>query len=197
MGDARDAEKQGKLPDALNDYAMVLKLQPGNPDAQSNSARIEQTIKSDPAAARNELVSAIRYFYLSQFDDARRSLLDYLESPQTAQSPGVADFYLGATLVERSMLANPRAEWKGPSEEALSAFKTSPQGQLQPGTRLCLSKLAEDMGIRPANRFWILMQETLVAQRGATGGLNKYRTSAWAFRKIERRERATPSIALQ
>ena len=132
MGDARDAEKQGKLPDALNDYAMVLKLQPGNQDAQSNSARIEQTIKSDPAAARNELVSAIRYFYLSQFDDARRALLDYLESPQTAQNPGVADFYLGATLVERSMLANPRAQWKGPSEEALSAFKQARRANYSP-----------------------------------------------------------------
>jgi hypothetical protein len=130
--DARDAEKQGKLPDALNDYAMVLKLQPGNQDAQSNSTRIEQAIKSDPAAARNELVSAIRYFYLSQFDDARRSLLDYLESPQTAQNPGVADFYLGATLLERSMLANPRAQWKGPSEEALSAFKQARKANYSP-----------------------------------------------------------------
>jgi len=46
IGDARDAEKQGKLPDALNDYAMVLKLQPGNQDAQSNSARIEQAIRA-------------------------------------------------------------------------------------------------------------------------------------------------------
>jgi hypothetical protein len=123
LSDARDAEKQGKLPDALNDYAMVLKLQPGNQDAQSNTARIEQAIKNDPAAARNELVSAIRYFYLSQFDDAQRSLLDYLESPQTAKNPGVADFYLGATLLEQSILTTPREQWKGPSPEAISAFR--------------------------------------------------------------------------
>jgi len=123
LADARDAEKQGKLPDALNDYAMVLKLQPGNQDAQSNTARIEQTIKSDPAAAKKELVSAIRYFYLSQFDDAQKALLDYLESPQTAQSPGAADFYLGATLLEQSILATPKAQWKGPSAEAISAFR--------------------------------------------------------------------------
>jgi hypothetical protein len=123
LGDAQDAEKQGKLPDALNDYAMVLKLQPGNQDAQSNTARIEQAIKSDPSAARKELVSAIRYFYLSQFDDAQRSLLDYLESPQTAQNPGVADFYLGATLLEQSILTTPKAQWKGPSAEAVSAFR--------------------------------------------------------------------------
>jgi hypothetical protein len=101
----------------------VLKLQPGNQDAQSNTARIEQTIKSDPAAAKKELVSAIRYFYLSQFDDAQRSLLDYLESPQTAQNPGVADFYLGATLLEQSILTTPKAQWKGASPEAISAFK--------------------------------------------------------------------------
>jgi hypothetical protein len=132
IASARDAEKQGKLPDALNDYAMVLKLQPGNPDAQSNSNRIEQTIKSDPAAAKNELTSAIRYFYLSQFDDARRALMDYLESPQTAQNPGVADFYLGATLLERSMLTTPRAQWQGPSVEALSAFKEARKANYSP-----------------------------------------------------------------
>jgi hypothetical protein len=132
MSDARDAEKQGKLPDALNDYASVLKLQPGNPDAQSNTARIEQQIKSDPAAAKKELVSAIRYFYLSQFDDAQRSLMDYLESPQTAQNPGVADFYLGATLFEQSILTTPTAQWKGPSAEAISAFRKARTANYNP-----------------------------------------------------------------
>ena len=40
--------------------------------------------------------------------------MNYLESPQTARNPGVADFYLGATLIERSMLANPaRRSGKG------------------------------------------------------------------------------------
>jgi hypothetical protein len=132
IADARDAEKQGKLPDALNDYAMVLKLQPGNQDAQSNTDRIEQAIKSDPAAARNELTAAIRYFYHSQFDDAQRTLMDYLESPQTAQNPGVADFYLGATLIERSILATPRAQWQGPSAEAISAFKEAHKASYNP-----------------------------------------------------------------
>jgi hypothetical protein len=132
LSDARDAEKQGKLPDALNDYASVLKLQPGNQDAQSSTARIEQAIKSDPAAARKELLSAIRYFYLSQFDDAQRSLMDYLESPQTAQNPGVADFYLGATLLEQSILTTPKAQWKGPSAEAVSAFRKARTANYSP-----------------------------------------------------------------
>ncbi|MGP8173464.1 MAG: hypothetical protein ACLP7O_02815 [Terracidiphilus sp.] len=132
LGDARNAEKQGNQQDALNDYAMVLKLQPGNQDAQSNTDRIEQAIRNDPAAARNELKSAIRYFYHSQFDDARRALLDYLESPQTARNPGVADFYLGATLIERSMLKTPRSNWQGPSPEALSAFKEARKANYNP-----------------------------------------------------------------
>jgi len=132
LGDARNAEKQGNQQDALNDYAMVLKLQPGNQDAQSNTDRIEQAIRNDPAAARNELKSAIRYFYHSQFDDARRALLDYLESPKTALDPGVADFYLGATLIERSMLKTPRSNWQGPSPEALSAFKEARNANYNP-----------------------------------------------------------------
>ena len=132
MADAHDAEKQGKLPDALNDYQLVLKLQPANDEAQSSANKIEQQIKSDPAAARNELVSAIRYFYHSQLDDARRALLDYLESPQTAQNPGAADFYLGATLIERSILVTPRAQWQGPSPEALSAFKEARKANYNP-----------------------------------------------------------------
>jgi hypothetical protein len=132
MTDARDAEKQGKLPDALNDYQLVLKLQPTNDEAQSSANRLEQQIKSDPAAARNELTSAIRYFYHSQLDDARRALLDYLESPQTAKNPGAADFYLGATLIERSILITPRAQWQGPSPEALSAFKEARKANYNP-----------------------------------------------------------------
>jgi hypothetical protein len=132
LDDARNEEKQGKLPDALNDYASVLKLQPGNQDAQSNTARIEQSIKNDPAAAKNELMAAIRYFYHSQFDDAQRALMNYLEAPQTAKNPGVADFYLGATLIERSMLQTPRAQWQGPSQDALSAFQEARRANYNP-----------------------------------------------------------------
>ena len=132
MSDARDAEKQGKLPDALNDYALVLKLQPGNKDAQSNSDRIGQTIRSDPAAARSELTSAIRYFYQSQFDQAQTALRDYLKSAETAQSPGAAYFYLGAALLEESMLETPRSQWQGPSVEAQSAFKQARKANYNP-----------------------------------------------------------------
>jgi len=132
LADARNAEKQGNSTDALSDYAMVLKIQPGNQEAQRSTARLEQAIKSDPAAAMNELKSAIRYFYQGQFDDARRALMDYLESPQTAQNPGVADFYLGATLIERSILRTPRAQWHGPSPEALAAFKAARKANYSP-----------------------------------------------------------------
>jgi len=132
LDDARNHEKLGQLQDALNAYAVVLKLQPGNQDAQSNTARIEQLIKNDPAAARKELAAAIRYFYSSQFDDAQRALMNYLEAPQTAKNPGVADFYLGATLIERSMLQATRAQWTGPSAEALSAFQAARKANYSP-----------------------------------------------------------------
>jgi hypothetical protein len=132
LSDAREAEKQGKQPDALNDYAAVLKLQPGNAEAQASTDRIQLAIKNDPAAAKNELRAAIRSFYSSQFDDARRALLSYLESPQTATDPGVADFYLGATLIERSILQTPRVQWKGASPEALSAFQQARKANYQP-----------------------------------------------------------------
>ena len=131
LGDAQNTEKQGNQQDALNDYAMVLKLQPGNQDAQYNTNRIEQLIKNDPAAARNELTSAIRYFYRARFDDAQRALKDYLKSP-TAQSPGVAYFYLGAALLEQSMLAAPRSSWQGPSADAQSAFKEARKADYNP-----------------------------------------------------------------
>jgi hypothetical protein len=58
--------------------------------------------------------------------------MDYLESPQTAQNPGVADFYLGATLIERSILRTPRAQWHGPSPEALAAFKAARKANYSP-----------------------------------------------------------------
>ena len=132
LSDARQAEKDGKQQDALTAYADVLKLQPGSPEAQSSTDRIQQAIKSDPAAAKSELRAAIRYFYNSQFDDARRALMSYLESPQTATDPGVADFYLGAALVERSILQTPRAQWQGPSKDALLAFQQARKANYSP-----------------------------------------------------------------
>jgi len=132
LGDAQSAEQQGNLQDALIYYAKVLKLQPGNQDAQSNTERIEQEIRNDPAAARNELIAAIRYFYNSQFDDARRALMSYLESPKNARDPGAADFYLGAALLEQSILNTPRAQWHGPSADALSAFKEARKANYHP-----------------------------------------------------------------
>jgi len=132
LNDAKNHEKLGQLQDALNAYALVLKLQPGNQEAQSNTARIEQLIKNDPAAAKSELTSAIRYFYHSQFDDAQRALMNYLEAPQTATNPGVADFYLGAALIEKAMLQTPRQQWQGPSVDALTAFHEARRANYKP-----------------------------------------------------------------
>jgi len=130
--DAGNAEKQGDSQGAIGMYNAALKLQPGNKDAQTNLDRLEQAIKNDPAAAKNELTTAIRYFYHSQFDDAQRALTDYLKSPQTAQSPGVAYFYLGATLLEQSVLATPSSNWQGPSPDVVSAFKQARNASYHP-----------------------------------------------------------------
>jgi hypothetical protein len=132
IGDASGAEKQGDLLNALKDYGLVLKLQPSNTEAQNDIARIGDEIRSDPAAAKNELTSAIRYFYHSQFDDAQTALRDYLKSADTAQNPGVAYFYLGAAMLEESMLETPRANWQGPSQEAHVAFKQARKANYSP-----------------------------------------------------------------
>jgi tetratricopeptide (TPR) repeat protein len=132
MGDAHNAEQQGDPQGAMNFYGMALKLQPGNKDARSNLDRLQQAIKNDPAAAKNELTSAIRYFYRSQFEDAEMEFRDYLKSPQTAQNPGAANFYLGATLLEESMLTTPASSWQGPSADVLSAFKEARKASYNP-----------------------------------------------------------------
>jgi len=130
--DASTAEKQGNLLDALKSYGLILKLQPSNADAQNNIQRIGDAIRSDPAAAKNELTSAIRYFYHSQFDDAQTALRDYLKSADTAQNPGAAYFYLGAAMLEEAMLETPRANWQGPSQEAHVAFKQARKANYNP-----------------------------------------------------------------
>jgi hypothetical protein len=130
--EARNAEKQGNSALALSDFQQVLKIQPDNKEAVSSSARLQQANKTDPAAAANELKAAIRSFYQAQFDEARTALMDYLESPQTAQNPGAADFYLGAALIERSILRTPKAQWKGPSEDAITAFKAARKANYSP-----------------------------------------------------------------
>ena len=132
LNDAHNAEKQGNSAAAIGDYASVLKLQPDNKDAQAGQQRLQQAIKTDPAAANNELRSAIRSFYNGQFDDASTALTEYLGSPQTAQNPGAADFYLGASLIARSILRRPHAQWTGPSAEAIAAFKAARKSNYNP-----------------------------------------------------------------
>jgi tetratricopeptide (TPR) repeat protein len=130
--DARSAEKQGNLLEALKDWGLVLNLDPANTDAQNNVTRIGQLIRSNPTESRTELTVAIRDFYHSQFDDALVAFRDYLKSPQNAQHAGAAYFYLGATLVEQSMLSTPQAKWQGPSSEARSAFKDARKANYSP-----------------------------------------------------------------
>jgi len=132
LTDARAAEKQGNPTAALSSYGEVLKLQPDNKEAQTHSATLEATIKSDPAAATSELKSAIRAFYQGQFDDARTALMDYLAYPQTAQNPGAANFYLGAALIERALLRTPQAQSKGPSQEGIFFFKEARKANYNP-----------------------------------------------------------------
>jgi hypothetical protein len=126
------ADKQGNSTAALSAYAAVRKLQPGNQEAENGVARLDKSIAHDPSPATNELKSAIRSFYQGEFDEARSGLMDYLESPQTAQNPGAADFYLGATLIERSILRTPQAQWKGPSRDALLAFRQARKANYSP-----------------------------------------------------------------
>jgi hypothetical protein len=132
MSDAHNAEQQGDPQGAMNDYGMALKLQPGNKDAQSNLDRLQLAVKNDPAAAKNELTSAIRYFYRSQFEDAEREFRDYLKPSQPVQRPGVAYFYLGATLLEKSMLTTPASSWQGPSPDVVSAFVSARGASYKP-----------------------------------------------------------------
>jgi hypothetical protein len=132
MSDAHNAEQQGDPQGAMSGYGAALKLQPGNKDAQSNLDRLQLAVKNDPAAAKTELTSAIRYFYRSQFEDAEREFRDYLKAPATTQSPGAAYFYLGATLLEESMLTTPASSWQGPSPDVVSAFVSARTASYHP-----------------------------------------------------------------
>lgn len=98
----------------------------------AKSADKRQGFQSDIAASEMELKSGIRAFYSGELDQARSDLMEYLEFPQSATNPGAADFYLGATLIERSMLKTPRAQWAGPSRDALQAFRLARRANYSP-----------------------------------------------------------------
>ena len=59
--------------------------------------------------------------------------MSYLESPADCQATrGCGHFYLGATLVERSILQTPQAKWQGPSKDALLAFQQARKANYSP-----------------------------------------------------------------
>ena len=109
LADARSAESDGKLPIALARFQAMLVLQPGNADATAGVTRVQQKISSDPQQLKLTLVGAIRDFYDSKLSDAKAALGFYLNTPQ-ARSAGAAYFFLGATLLEQSLLTTPQTK---------------------------------------------------------------------------------------
>ena len=109
LTEAQRAESDGKLPVALVRYQNMLTIQPANADASAGVTRVQQKISSDPQQLKLTLVGAIRDFYDSKLSDAKAALGFYLNAPQT-RSAGAAYFYLGATLLEQSLLRTPQAK---------------------------------------------------------------------------------------
>jgi len=132
LSDAREAEKAGQAAGCAYRLRGGAQAAAGQCGSAGQHRQNPVGHQERPSGRQERAESAIHYFYASQFDDARRALLSYLESPQTARDPGAADFYLGATLIERSILQTPRTQWKGPSPEALSAFQEARKANYQP-----------------------------------------------------------------
>jgi tetratricopeptide (TPR) repeat protein len=116
------AESAKKWQDALDQYNAALKLSPGNKEAQEGVDRVQPQLATDSDGREKILRAAIRAFYASSFESAKTSLQIYLNE-QSAANRGVADFYLGAAVLEQSILRNKPGSQVSVPQEAADAFK--------------------------------------------------------------------------
>jgi tetratricopeptide (TPR) repeat protein len=130
---AKEAEKAGRVQEALSDYQAVLAAEPKNFAALAGVKRLEPIIQA--ATDRAAVKKAISDFYQFKLDDAQRELDAYLKATPAPLSPGVANFYLGATLLEQAMLNTPQARWQGAPVEAQTAFKEARKDNFTPSAK--------------------------------------------------------------
>jgi hypothetical protein len=131
LSSAKDAEKAGNLQEALSDFQAVLAAQANNGAAKAGVARIQPQLQA--AADHKAIHDALRAFYDFKFDDAQSQLEAYLKT--SPLNPGVANFYLGATLLEQSMIKTPQAQWQGAPADAQAAFKEAHKANYTPNAK--------------------------------------------------------------
>jgi tetratricopeptide (TPR) repeat protein len=123
LAGARQAENQQQWKLAQERYTAALKLDSANKDAIAGMQRVQPRMAADPLEREKILKAAIRDFYASGFESAQTSLQIYLGEQQVANR-GAADFYLGATLLEKWIFQKRgRKPGDAPPAEAVSAFR--------------------------------------------------------------------------
>jgi hypothetical protein len=127
---AKEAEKSGNLQDALVAYQGVIAVDPANFAAKTAIARLQPQVQA--AADRVSIKKAIGDFYQNKLDTAQQELNAYLKSATPPLSPGVAYFYLGASILEQSLLNTPQAQWQGTPADAQAAFKEARKANFTP-----------------------------------------------------------------
>lgn len=140
LADAQREENEGKLQAALHDYGLVLNSQKDSPEAIAGIARVN--LRMSPKELEEMLIKAIRDFYDSRFSDAKAELGLYKNAPQ-ARSLGAAYFYLGASVLEESILntAQPKKSVNVTPTEVLADFQEARKAGYKPVTQFVSPKL--------------------------------------------------------
>ena len=104
---AHRAEAGGNLKGALQGYESVLRLDSRQADASSGRKRVLEQMKSAEESTEAGLIEGITEFYASKFDAAEEVIGRYLQSGSGVHA-GAAHFYLGASLLCRVFLGDPK-----------------------------------------------------------------------------------------
>jgi len=133
---AKQALDSGNLQVAKDSYGTVLQAHSENKEAKAGLSHVlEQEIRLQPQKLNETLVAAIRYFYDSNFPQAQARLETYLDVSE-APNKGAAQFYLGATLLEQSILDSPTGKGQAVPAKALEHFREAKKSNYQPVSRL-------------------------------------------------------------
>jgi hypothetical protein len=101
-------ESAGDLKGAQEAYESVLRFDRQQADAASGKTRVLDQMKSTEESIEADLTEGITQFYASKFDAAEESIGKYLQLAG-GEHAGAAHFYLGASLLCRMFLADPKS----------------------------------------------------------------------------------------
>lgn len=142
LAQASADEARGDLRGALQAFDSALALDGLQAEARAGRQRVLSELQKNKKELEQSLADGVLSYYASDFAHANEALSLYLSGSDT-RSPGVAHFYLAASLLSQAILADSRSEGQASDlrQKAQQQFQLARQAHYNPVETLISPKI--------------------------------------------------------